>query len=46
MKEWLVKRMELAKMAKLTSLTRDKTIFMFIADRKPLIDIAHELEKI
>ena len=45
MEEWLVKMMELAEMAKLTSLIREKTITMFTADWKPLIAFLPETEK-
>lgn len=37
--------MELAEMAKLTSLIREKTISTYIADWKPLMDFLHKTEK-
>ena len=38
MEEWMVKLMELAEMAKLTALIREKTLTNFMANWKPLLD--------
>lgn len=45
MEEWLIKMLELTELAKITSLVREKTIFIFMDDWKSLTDFLHEIEK-
>lgn len=43
--EYLIKMMEFAEVTKFTSLTKEKTTSVFMADQKSLIDFLHRMEK-
>lgn len=45
MEEWVVKMMEIAGMAKQTTLIRDRTLSKFKGDQKPLNDFLQETIK-
>lgn len=45
MEEWIVKRAELAEMAKMTCSAKEGTIITFIKDWKPLIAFLLKMDK-